>query len=64
MTGVTPNSGPMAGGTVLTVTGTYFFITQTLVTIGGTPATDVLVLTPPPSSPPRLPTPPASSTSR
>ena len=46
ITAVTPGSGPTSGGTVLTVTGTYFFITQTLVTIGGTAATDVLVLSP------------------
>jgi Zn-dependent metalloprotease len=46
VTGVTPASGPTAGGTVVTVTGSYFFITQTLVTIGGVSATDVLVLSP------------------
>jgi hypothetical protein len=43
---VTPATGPATGGTVLTITGTYFFLTDTVVTIGGSTATDVLVLTP------------------
>ena len=46
ITGVTPATGPASGGTVLTVTGTYFFLTDTVVKIGGSTATDVLVLTP------------------
>ncbi|GLW18164.1 hypothetical protein Stsp01_49070 [Streptomyces sp. NBRC 13847] len=37
LTGITPNNGPAAGGTVVTITGTN--LTGATVTIGGTPAT-------------------------
>jgi len=38
-----PNSGPTAGGTIVTITGTYF-VSGATVMIGGAPATDVTVM--------------------
>ena len=43
MTTVSPNSGPTAGGTAVTITGTDF-TTGATVTIGGVAATDVIVV--------------------
>ena len=43
LTSITPNLGPIAGGTPITLTGTYFQDSAT-VTIGGVSATDVTVL--------------------
>jgi IPT/TIG domain/Bacterial Ig domain len=40
---VSPNTGPTAGGTAVTITGTNF-VTGATVTFGGTPATNVQVL--------------------
>jgi Tol biopolymer transport system component len=40
---LTPNSGPVTGGTAITITGTGF-TPATTVTVGGVPATDVQVL--------------------
>jgi hypothetical protein len=47
-TGLDPNQGPTAGGTVLTVRGSDFVPGQTFVTIGGitVPASDVTVVSP------------------
>ncbi len=42
-TGIDPDSGPIAGGTAVTITGTDF-ITGATVTIGGNPATDIEVI--------------------
>jgi hypothetical protein len=44
VTGVTPLSGPVAGGTPITVTGSEFVVGQTSVTVGGAAATAVTVL--------------------
>lgn len=46
ITAVTPATGPTTGGTVLTLTGTHFVLTYTTVTVGGVPATDVMVSSP------------------
>src|SRR5258708_7723067 len=43
VTGVSPNSGPAAGGTAVTITGTNF-VTGATVTLGGTAATSVVVV--------------------
>jgi IPT/TIG domain len=43
VTGVSPNTGPTAGGTAVTVTGTNFFAPMT-VTFGGVAATNVVVV--------------------
>src|SRR3989441_861944 len=43
VTGVSPTSGPIAGGTAITITGTNFDASAT-VTVGGTPATSVSVV--------------------
>jgi hypothetical protein len=43
ITGVSPNTGPTAGGTAVTVTGTNFFAPMT-VTFGGVAATNVVVV--------------------
>jgi hypothetical protein len=40
---VTPNTGPTAGGTLVTISGTNFFNPST-VTFGGQPATNVVVV--------------------
>ncbi|MFZ4721722.1 MAG: IPT/TIG domain-containing protein, partial [Phycisphaerales bacterium] len=45
ITGVMPISGPATGGTPITITGTEFFPYSTVL-IGGTPATDVVVVSP------------------
>ncbi|TAK77873.1 MAG: cell surface receptor IPT/TIG domain-containing protein [Dehalococcoidia bacterium] len=45
VTGVSPSSGPMAGGTLVTITG-QGFAAGAIVTIGGVPATNVTVLGP------------------
>lgn len=45
VTGVTPASGPMAGGTLVTIAG-QGFAAGAIVTIGGVPATNVTVLSP------------------
>jgi hypothetical protein len=45
VTGVTPNSGPTAGGTAVTITGTGFNCV-TGVSFGGTPATGVTTVSP------------------
>jgi len=45
VTGIAPNSGPTAGGTSVTITGTSF-TGATSVTIGGVPATGVTVVSP------------------
>src|SRR2546422_5125294 len=42
VTGVSPGSGPAAGGTSVTITGTNF-VSGATVTLGGTPATSVVV---------------------
>jgi hypothetical protein len=44
VTGVTPAVGPVAGGTIITVTGTAFVVGQTTVMVGGLAATDVTVV--------------------
>jgi hypothetical protein len=41
--GVTPDAGPVAGGTPVTITGSGFTAGATAVDVGGTPATDVVV---------------------
>ena len=46
VTAVSPPSGPLAGGTAFTITGTNFVAGSTSVTIGGTPATSVNVTSP------------------
>ncbi len=43
LTSVTPLSGPMSGGTVMTLAGTNFVTGGTKVTVGGVPATSVTV---------------------
>ncbi|MDP1823565.1 MAG: IPT/TIG domain-containing protein [Archangium sp.] len=43
LTGVAPPSGPIAGGTLLTLTGTGFAAGATI-TVGGVPATDVVIV--------------------
>ncbi len=43
ITGVSPNTGPTAGGTAVTITGTNFFAPMT-VTFGGVAATNVVVV--------------------
>lgn len=58
VTGVSPSSGPMAGGTLVTIAG-QGFATGAIVTIGGVPATNVTVL----SSTQILASTPASSVS-
>lgn len=40
---VSPNNGPLVGGQSVTITGTNFVINSTSVTIGGQPATNVVV---------------------
>jgi len=45
ITGITPNGGPSSGGTQVTVMGAGFVAPATL-TIGGVPATSVIVLSP------------------
>lgn len=45
VTGVSPGSGPMAGGTLVTIAG-QGFAAGAIVTIGGVPATNVTVLSP------------------
>ncbi len=45
VTGVSPASGPMAGGTLVTIAG-QGFASGAIVTIGGVPATNVTVLSP------------------
>jgi DNA-binding beta-propeller fold protein YncE len=42
--GVAPGVGPISGGTTITLTGTSFVQGSTLVSIGGSPATDVTVV--------------------
>ncbi|MBC8233453.1 right-handed parallel beta-helix repeat-containing protein [bacterium] len=42
ITSVSPNAGPLAGGTLITITGTHF-VTEATVTIGENSATDVKV---------------------
>ena len=44
VTGVTPSSGPTAGGTAITITGTGFVAGQTTATIGGVPLVNVAVV--------------------
>ena len=44
LTNITPPSGPHAGGTTVTITGTNFFPGATMVTFGGVAATTVVVL--------------------
>ena len=51
-----PSTGPIAGGTVVALTGTGF-LTGATVTFGGNAATSVSVLTEPTSSARRPPTP-------
>jgi len=46
VTGVSPNAGPLAGGTNVTITGTGFVAGSTTVAFGGTAATNVQVLSP------------------
>lgn len=58
VTGVSPSSGPMAGGTLVTITG-QGFAAGAIVTVGGVPATNVTVL----SSTQMLASTPASSVS-
>lgn len=58
VTGVSPSSGPMAGGTLVTITG-QGFSAGAIVTVGGVPATNVTVL----SSTQMLASTPASSVS-
>jgi hypothetical protein len=43
ITSVNPTSGPTAGGTTLTITGTNFVVGSTTVTIGATPTVDTVV---------------------
>jgi hypothetical protein len=43
ITSVNPHTGPTAGGTTITITGTNFMVGSTTVTIGGTPTTDTAV---------------------
>ena len=46
VTSVTPNSGPTAGGTSITIVGTEFLAGQTSATIGGIPLLGVTVVNP------------------
>jgi Tol biopolymer transport system component len=46
VTGVTPTSGPAAGGTAISVTGTQFVAGVTSVAVGGVDAADVVVTSP------------------
>jgi hypothetical protein len=43
ITSIVPNTGPVVGGTIITITGNYFSGTAT-VTLGGVPATNVQVM--------------------
>ena len=46
VTVISPNNGPLVGGQSVTITGTNFTINSTSVTIGGQPATNVVVTSP------------------
>lgn len=46
VTSVSPASGPIAGGTPITITGARFVVGATTVTVGGVAATSVIVVTP------------------